>query len=110
MNIKRSASQRSEEARREAKSAMLRAKQAQNKLLKERAADLAVKTQKVDNLRALRLAKEAQDRISEIANDDAPRSVKPTTSKAPRAKPRAKAPVASGQTMLDKRKAADAME
>ena len=58
--MNRSTSLRSEEARRQAQSASLRAKQAQSAILKERAAALAVEAQKVGNLRALRLAREAE--------------------------------------------------
>jgi hypothetical protein len=58
--MNRATSQRAEEARRVAQSATLRAKQAQSEMLKERAAALAVEAQKIGNLRALRLAKEAQ--------------------------------------------------
>ena len=58
--MNRATSQRAEEARRVAQSATLRAKQAQSEMLKERAAALAVEAQKIGNLRALRLAKEAE--------------------------------------------------
>ena len=58
--MNRATSQRAEEARRVAQSATLRAKQAQSEMLKERAAALAVEAQKIGNLRALRLAKEAK--------------------------------------------------
>jgi hypothetical protein len=58
--MNRATSQRAEEARRVAQSATMRAKQAQSEMLKERAAALAVEAQKVGNLRALRLAKEAE--------------------------------------------------
>ncbi len=60
--MNRATSQRAEEARRVAQSASLRAKQAQSEMLKERAATLAVEAQKIGNLRALRLAKEAQSK------------------------------------------------
>lgn len=60
MVMNRATSQRAEEARRVAQSANLRAKQAQSEMLKERAAALAVEAQKIGNLRALRLAKEAE--------------------------------------------------
>lgn len=58
--MNRATSQRAEEARRVAQSAALRAKQAQSEMLKERATALAVEAQKIGNLRALRLAKEAE--------------------------------------------------
>lgn len=58
--MNRATSQRAEEARRVAQTATLRAKQAQSEMLKERAAALAVEAQKIGNLRALRLAKEAE--------------------------------------------------
>ncbi len=58
--MNRATSQRAEEARRVAQSAALRAKQAQSEMLKERAATLAADAQKIGNLRALRLAKEAE--------------------------------------------------
>jgi hypothetical protein len=58
--MNRATSQRAEEARRVAQSAALRTKQAQSEMLKERAAALAVEAQKIGNLRALRLAKEAE--------------------------------------------------
>lgn len=60
--MNRATSQRAEEARRVAQSASLRAKQAQSEMLKERAAALAVEAQKIGNLRALRLAKEASSK------------------------------------------------
>ncbi len=62
MVMNRATSQRAEEARRVAQSATMRAKQAQSEMLKERAANLAVEAQKIGNLRALRLAKEAQSK------------------------------------------------
>lgn len=58
--MNRATSQRAEEARRVAQSATLRAKQAQSEMLKERATALAAEALKVGNLRALRLAKEAE--------------------------------------------------
>ena len=58
--MNRTTSQRAEEARRVAQAATSRAKQAQNEMLKERAAALAVEAQKINNLRALRMAKEAE--------------------------------------------------
>lgn len=60
MVMNRATSQRAEEARRVAHAAALRAKQTQSDMLKERAAALAVEAQKIGNLRALRLAKEAE--------------------------------------------------
>jgi hypothetical protein len=48
---------RSEEARRQAHAATLKARQQQNEMLKERAMMFASETKKVENLRALRLAK-----------------------------------------------------
>lgn len=58
--MNRSATQRSEEARRQAQSTMQKAKQAQSEVLKERAEMMAVEARKVDKLRTLRLAKEAE--------------------------------------------------
>jgi hypothetical protein len=49
---------RSEEARRAAQAAKLKAQQRQNKSLKERAAVLALESTKIENLRALRLARD----------------------------------------------------
>jgi len=79
--MKRPTSQRSEEARREAQSAMLRAKQEQSRLMKERAAALAVQTQKVGNLRALRLAREAEIKNAEDAVSNLSQKAKPIASK-----------------------------
>ncbi len=53
---------RAEEARRQAHAASLKIKQRQSEALKERAAIAAVEAQKVEKLRALRLAKEALDK------------------------------------------------
>lgn len=57
--MNRTTSQRAEEARRQAQAAALKTKQAESTMIKERAAAMAVEAQKVGNLRALRLAKEA---------------------------------------------------
>lgn len=51
--------QKSEEARRQAMTAALEAKERESAALQERAAVFAMETQKVENLRALRLAREA---------------------------------------------------
>ena len=56
--------QRAEEARRQAMANMIEAKQRENDALRERAAVFAVETQKVGNLRALRLAREAADKLA----------------------------------------------
>jgi len=52
--------QRYEEARRQAMAVALEAKNRESAILKERAAMFASETRKVENLRALRLAREAQ--------------------------------------------------
>ncbi len=52
--------QRYEEARRQAMAVALEAKERENSILKERAAMFAIERRKVENLRALRLAREAQ--------------------------------------------------
>ena len=52
--------QRYEEARRQALVVALEAKIRENAALKERSAMFAIETQKVENLRALRLAREAR--------------------------------------------------
>jgi hypothetical protein len=57
--MNRSTTQRAEEARRQAETALQERKRAQNALLKERADAFAGEALKVDKLRALRLAKEA---------------------------------------------------
>ncbi len=75
--MNRSTSLRSEEARRQAHSATLKAKQAQSEMLKERAEVLAVEAKKVDNLRALRLAKEAATREAEAIEAAIPKPVVP---------------------------------
>lgn len=70
--MNRTTSQRAEEARRVAQAATSRAKQAQNEMLKERAAALAVEAQKINNLRALRMAKtSAEDAVSGGLNGEA---------------------------------------
>ncbi|MEZ5830535.1 MAG: hypothetical protein R3D05_05110 [Dongiaceae bacterium] len=55
--MNKSTSQRAEEARRQAQEALIEARERQNALLHERAMIFASETQKVENLRALRLAK-----------------------------------------------------
>ena len=62
--MNKSTSQRSEEARRQAQMALNEAKQRQDALLQERALMFASETQKVENLRALRLAKLEADRAA----------------------------------------------
>jgi hypothetical protein len=52
--------QRYEEARRQALAVALEAKNRESAVLQERAAMFAIETRKVENLRALRLAREAQ--------------------------------------------------
>ena len=55
-----------------AQAATSRAKQAQNEMLKERATALAAEAQKIDKLRALRLAKEAETKdATELAATEA---------------------------------------
>lgn len=75
--MNRSVSQRSEEARRQAHSAMLKVKQAQSELLKERAEAMAVEAKKIGNLRALRLAKEAATRDAAAIEAATPKPVAP---------------------------------
>ncbi len=75
--MNRSTSLRSEEARRQAHSATLKAKQAQSEMLKERAEVLAVEAKKIDNLRAQRLAKEAATREAEAIEAAIPKPVVP---------------------------------
>ncbi len=91
--MNRATSQRAEEARRVAQSANLRAKQAQSEMLKERAAALAVEAQKIGNLRALRLAKEAEikDAVDLAASEAA--EAKVLAAKETRSKQRAARPV-----------------
>lgn len=89
--MNRTTSQRAEEARRAAQAATSRAKLAQNEMLKERAAALAANAQKISNLRALRLAKEAE---TKDATDLAASEVSDAThlsAKEPRSKGRAAA-------------------
>ena len=70
--MNRTANQRAEEARRVAQAATSRAKQAQSEMLKERAAALAIEAQKISNLRALRLAKEAETKdAADLATSEA---------------------------------------
>jgi hypothetical protein len=75
--MNRSASLRSEEARRQAQSATLKAKQAQSEMLKERAEVLAGEAKKIGNLRALRLAKEAQAKEAAAIEAAIPKPVVP---------------------------------
>ncbi|MBL9034802.1 MAG: hypothetical protein JNN33_08565 [Rhodospirillaceae bacterium] len=75
--MNKSVNQRSEEARRQAQSAMLKAKQAQSEMLKERAAVLAGEARKIDNLRALRLAKEAATKEAAAIEAATPKPVVP---------------------------------
>jgi hypothetical protein len=74
--MNKSTSQRSEEARRQAGAALSEAKRRQNALLRERAMMFASETQKIENLRALRLAKMESDRIA-VATAEA--AVEPQT-------------------------------
>jgi|RhiMethySRZTD1v2_1073278.scaffolds.fasta_scaffold00912_32 hypothetical protein len=67
--MNKSTSQRSEEARRQAQAALIEARQQQDALLQERATMFASETQKVENLRAQRLAKIESDRIAGKAAD-----------------------------------------
>lgn len=94
--MNRTTSQRAEEARRLAQTTALKAKQAQSALLKERAAALAVDAQKVGNLRALRLAKEAETKQAADAAASQASEAKVAESKAVRSKRRAAARVAKG--------------
>jgi hypothetical protein len=75
--MNKSVNQRSEEARRQAQSATLKAKQAQSEMLKERAAVLAGEARKIDNLRALRLAKEAATKEAAAIEAATPKPVVP---------------------------------
>ena len=58
--VKNARFQRYEEARRQAMADALEAQERENSILKERAAMFALETRKVENLRALRLAREAR--------------------------------------------------
>ena len=69
--MNKSTSQRSEEARRQAQAALIEARQQQDALLQERATMFASETQKVENLRAQRLAKIESDRIAGKADAEA---------------------------------------
>ena len=62
--MNKSTTQRAEEARRQAQAALLEAKQKQEAMLMERASLFATKTQKVENLRAQRLAKIESDKAA----------------------------------------------
>jgi len=62
--MNKSTSQRSEEARRLAQAALIEARQQQDALLQERALMFASETQKVENLRAQRLAKMETDKTA----------------------------------------------
>lgn len=62
--MNKSTTLRSEEARRQAQAASLHAKQQQDAKLNERAMMFASETQKVESLRAKRLAKTASDEIA----------------------------------------------
>jgi len=93
--MNRSTSQRAEEARRVAQSAALKVKQAQSEFLKERAAAMAVEAQKVGNLRALRLAKEAATKEATDAAASEASEAKLLMAKTVRSKRRAAARVAA---------------
>lgn len=67
--MNKSTSQRSEEARRQARAALVEAKRQQNALLLERAMMFASETQKVENLRAQRLAKMESDKMAGATTD-----------------------------------------
>ena len=67
--MNKSTSQRSEEARRQAQAASIEAREQQDARLKERAMMFASETQKVENLRAQRLAKIESDKASGIVAD-----------------------------------------
>ena len=69
--MNKSTSQRSEEARRQAQAALIEARQQQDALLQERAMMFASETQKVENLRAQRLAKMESDKSADTAADAA---------------------------------------
>jgi hypothetical protein len=69
--MNKSTSRRSEEARRQATEALTEAKRQQNALVRERAKMFASETQKIENLRALRLAKMESDKIAGTATDAA---------------------------------------
>lgn len=67
--MNKSTSQRSEEARRQAQAALIEAREQQDALLKERAMMFASETQKVENLRAQRLARIESEKASGIVAD-----------------------------------------
>lgn len=87
-------SQRSEDARRQAQAATLKAKQAQSEMLKERAEVLAGEAKKIDKLRALRLAKEAATKEAAAIEAATPKPVAPRKRRAAKATTRAEAGVA----------------
>jgi hypothetical protein len=78
--MNKSTTLRSEEARRQAQAASLHAKQQQDARLNERAMMFASETQKVEDLRAKRLAKTASDGIAAPKAERVPttRQVRPT--------------------------------
>ena len=69
--MNKSTRQRSEQARRQAQAALIEARQQQDALLQERAMMFASETQKVENLRAQRLAKMESDKSVDTAADAA---------------------------------------
>lgn len=85
--MNKSMSLRSEEARRQAHAATVKARQAQSEALKERAELLAVKAEKIDNLRAQRLAREAAAREAAAIEAATPKPATPR--KRSTAKPKA---------------------
>jgi hypothetical protein len=70
--MNKSTTLRSEEARRQAQASVLHAKQQQDAMLKERAMMFASETQKVENLRAQRLARLTSGEIVETKVERAP--------------------------------------
>lgn len=95
--MNRSASLRSEEARRQAQTTMLKAKQAQSEMLKERAEVLAGEAKKIGNLRALRLAKEAETKEAAAIEAAIPKPVVPRKRRTAKAAKEAAAAQGAGE-------------
>jgi len=86
----------SEEARRQSQAASVKAKHQQNEILKERAQILALDARKTENLRALRLAKEAAEKLATAQEAEAKKPVK-ARKKRISAKSTESPPVAAGR-------------
>jgi len=93
--MNKSTTLRSEEARRQAQASVLHAKQQQDAMLKERAMSFASETQKVENLRAQRLARLASGEIVETKAERAPRPARSVASAVTRGRVRERADISS---------------